>query len=97
MKELLNYDTGAFIREATDAELDESLAAGRMDGGAGVIRVDGVRCYVSFWQEWQEAEDNKPEVHAECGPAMAAWLDPDGALQGAGLLRIAKQEGKVTA
>ncbi len=45
--DLIDYDTGAIIRKATDAELAESIKAAKEDGGAGVIDVDGRRCYVS--------------------------------------------------
>lgn len=30
----------------------------------------------------------EPEVIAHCGPDMAAWIDPDGSLQRAGLLIV---------
>lgn len=40
------YDTAEYIREATEEETIESLEAARTDGGAGVITVDGRRCYV---------------------------------------------------
>lgn len=43
---LRNYRTGEAIRPATDAELAASIAAAETDGGAGVIKVDGVSCYV---------------------------------------------------
>lgn len=43
---LHDYATGDYIREATAAELDESLEAASYDGGAGVIEVDGRACYV---------------------------------------------------
>src|SRR5690606_28269925 len=43
---LNNYETGETIREATLEELLRSVEAGQTDGGAGVIEVDGVRCYV---------------------------------------------------
>lgn len=43
---LMNYETGATIRKATREEARASKAAAKVDGGAGVIRVDGVRCYV---------------------------------------------------
>lgn len=46
MATLHNYDTGEAIREATTEELAESIEAAEHDGGAGVIEVDGVRCYV---------------------------------------------------
>ena len=44
---LHRYDTGEELRAATASELAESVEAARHDGGAGVIRVDGVRCYVA--------------------------------------------------
>lgn len=43
---LYEYDTGEELRDATQAELAASVEAARHDGGAGVIKVDGVRCYV---------------------------------------------------
>ncbi len=43
---LCNYRTGESIRPATEAEQDESIAASQTDGGAGIIEVDGVICYV---------------------------------------------------
>lgn len=43
---LHNYETGDFIRVATTDELAASVAAAEIDGGAGVITVDGIRCYV---------------------------------------------------
>lgn len=46
MANLNNYETGETIREATLEELLRSVEAGQTDGGAGVIEVDGVRCYV---------------------------------------------------
>ena len=45
---LINYQTGEFIRMATKAETHESLAAAEYDGGAGVIVVDGVSCWVEL-------------------------------------------------
>lgn len=42
---LYNYETGAAIRQATDAEIAASVEASKHDGGAGVILVDGVPCY----------------------------------------------------
>ena len=53
------YDTGEELRDATPAELAESVEAARHDGGAGVIEVNGVRCYVDgpapliSWRELQ--------------------------------------------
>jgi hypothetical protein len=43
---LHNYETGQQIRNATQEELTESIEAADTDGGAGVITVDGVDCYV---------------------------------------------------
>lgn len=43
---LMNYATGEAIRNATAAELEASKQAAERDGGAGVITVDGVDCYV---------------------------------------------------
>lgn len=43
--DLYNYETGEYIRPATIEELRESIDAATRDGGAGVIAVDGVRCY----------------------------------------------------
>ena len=44
---LHRYEDGEELRDATGEELAESVEAARHDGGAGVIRVDGVRCYVA--------------------------------------------------
>ena len=44
---LHRYEDGAELRDATPAELAESVEAARRDGGAGVITVDGCRCYVA--------------------------------------------------
>lgn len=43
---LKDYETGEEIREATAEEREASVEAARRDGGAGVILVDGRRCYV---------------------------------------------------
>lgn len=43
---LHNYHTGEYIRAASEAELAASIEAAKVDGGAGVIEVDGVSCYV---------------------------------------------------
>lgn len=43
---LRNYKTGEAIRPATADELAASREAAKHDGGAGVITVDGVACYV---------------------------------------------------
>jgi|GEM_PF-3792424 hypothetical protein len=44
---LTDYRTGDAIRPATIAERDESREAAKFDGGAGVIEIDGVSCYVA--------------------------------------------------
>lgn len=43
---LLDYDTGEFLRAATEAEAIESREQAKLDGGAGVIKAGGRRCYV---------------------------------------------------
>lgn len=43
---LYEYDTGEPIRTATPAEALESMDASDHDGGAGVILVNGKKCYV---------------------------------------------------
>ena len=45
--DLIDYETGDIIRKATADELRESIDAAKVDGGAGVIDVDGRSCYVS--------------------------------------------------
>lgn len=46
MAKLIDYRTGEYVREATDEELQASVAAAEQDGGSGVIDVDGRSCYV---------------------------------------------------
>lgn len=43
---LCDYDDATRIRRATPEEANESREAARTDGGAGIIRVNGRRCYV---------------------------------------------------
>lgn len=43
---LVDCESGEPLRNATMKELTASVEAARTDGGAGVIRVDGRRCYV---------------------------------------------------
>jgi hypothetical protein len=43
---LCAYDTAEVIRPATAEEQEASREQAKRDGGAGVITVDGVRCYV---------------------------------------------------
>ena len=42
---LISYTTNETIRAATIAEALESIAAARIDGGAGIIEADGIACY----------------------------------------------------
>jgi hypothetical protein len=49
---LYDYQTGDYLREATDEELYASIQQDKRDGGAGVIVVDGRDCYA--------LEDNQP-------------------------------------
>jgi hypothetical protein len=44
--DLIDYRTGEIIRTATPAEFLASVEAAKIDGGAGVIDVDGRRCWV---------------------------------------------------
>tara|TARA_Y100000593_G_scaffold48028_1_gene90805 strand:- start:2403 stop:2984 length:582 start_codon:yes stop_codon:yes gene_type:complete len=65
--DLCNYDTGELIREATFAEIIESRQAATSDGGAGVIKVDGVSCYVEG--------DADPELEiCICSEWVRDWL-----------------------
>ena len=43
---LVNYQTNETIRAATHEEMTRSVEQAKRDGGAGVIEVDGVPCYV---------------------------------------------------
>ena len=45
---LRDYETAEEIRIATSDEVARSIRASRHDGGAGVISVDGRRCYVEI-------------------------------------------------
>jgi hypothetical protein len=79
---LHDYGTGDAIREATDRETNESLAQAEIDGGAGVIVVDGRNCYVEGGRsiavalddgslytrsEWENYEGADWTLDAECG------------------------------
>jgi len=46
MADLRNYTTGDYIRTATADETVQSITVAECDGGAGVIQVDGIACYV---------------------------------------------------
>ena len=55
--DLMNYRTGEYIRPATADEYLASVAAARMDGGAGVIETDdGLVAYVDGGPEVGGAE-----------------------------------------
>ena len=43
---LHRFSDATVIREATAVELKKSVDAAEHDGGAGVILVDGISCYV---------------------------------------------------
>jgi hypothetical protein len=43
---LVNYQTNETIRAATREEMIRSIEQAKRDGGAGVISVDGVSCFV---------------------------------------------------
>ena len=43
---LHDYRTGELLREATAEEARDSMLSAMKDGGAGVIVVDGRKCYV---------------------------------------------------
>jgi hypothetical protein len=47
-RRLCDYQTGADIREATAAETQASIEAAEVDGGVGVIVVDGRSCYAGW-------------------------------------------------
>jgi hypothetical protein len=44
--DLRDYETGSYLRPATEAEQKASRDAAESDGGAGVIEVGGRGCYV---------------------------------------------------
>jgi hypothetical protein len=46
MATLMDYDAAEPIREATPEEAEASRTQAERDSGAGVILVDGRRCYV---------------------------------------------------
>lgn len=43
---LYDYRSGEPLGDASKEEIEASLAAAKLDGGRGVIRVDGRACYV---------------------------------------------------
>lgn len=64
---LCNYRTGDAIRAATAAEREESMSAAASDGGAGVIVVEGVSCYVSdnSFSSWGAPNDDAVSPSAD--------------------------------
>ena len=44
--DLHDYQSGMYIRPATLAQAEASAAAVLVDGGHGIILVDGISCYV---------------------------------------------------
>ena len=44
---LMRYSDATTIRPATSEEQQQSMGASLHDGGAGIITVDGVDCYVA--------------------------------------------------
>lgn len=71
---LHNYETGDFIRVAILDEYKLSVAASKIDGGAGVITVDGVRCYVEGEPDTTEATET---TETAANGAASACGDPD--------------------
>lgn len=57
---LIAYNTNETVRAATIAEALESIAAARIDGGAGIIEADGIACYVDA-----SADEIADELRAE--------------------------------
>lgn len=43
---LMRYADANYLRDATNEEWEASVEAAKHDGGAGVIKVEGVSCYV---------------------------------------------------
>ncbi len=43
---LHDYESGMYARPATKAQAEASAAAALVDGGYGIIQVDGVSCFV---------------------------------------------------
>ena len=51
MADLMKYEDGSYIREATNEEIEQSNRAAERDGGVGAITVEingeNVTCYVA--------------------------------------------------
>ncbi len=78
MANLNNYGTGETIREATLKEMLLSVEAAANDGGAGVIEVGGVRCYVDGdrvepGEPGTEDYDTGRVVEVAGGQVTVAW------------------------
>jgi hypothetical protein len=76
---LISCETNETIRTATIVEAIGSLMAARRDGGAGVIKVNGVACYVDAADDVTSNDDDNdgpwcdgpswPETDCACGYA----------------------------
>lgn len=79
---LTDYNTAETVRAATIEEWAQSILAAERDGGAGVIRVDGISVYVEG-----EPSDLVERIEALATEAAAAgdldghalYTSPDGA------------------
>lgn len=92
MANLNNYETGETIREATIDELCRSVEAASRDGGAGVIEVDGVRCYVDGdmvegGEPGTEDHDTGRVIEVDGDQVTVAWCNGERTTQSMGLLR----------
>lgn len=78
---LYNYHTAERIREATPAEELASYLACKHDGGAGVIEVDGLDCYVLGPQpsDIRKLAERLAVAHIECGEEEGWLATPDDA------------------
>lgn len=62
---LCDYATGETLRPATQAEARESARVALQDGGAGVIDVGGVACYVEAIEADDSDRDDEEETEAK--------------------------------
>jgi hypothetical protein len=78
---LVNYNTNQTIRSATEAEQMASYRASLTDGGAGVIEVDGVSCFVDGpgVVELRQVAEALAIAHIECGESEGWLAEPDDA------------------
>lgn len=92
MANLNNYSTGETIRMATLDEMLRSIKAAGRDGGAGVIEVDGVRCYVEGdmvegGEPGTEDHDTGRVLDVDGDQVTVAWSNGEKTTQSAELLR----------